>query len=156
MGEPEAWLDFNGTALQYDKGPNLNGIAKTPNDETLLVVQMNKGLLFKIDVASKAITSIDLGGELLTGGDGLELDGQTLYVVRQPEAEIVTIQLAPGFASGKATMRFKHPALQWPATAVKVGRELIVVNSQFNKRTTNDVITPFSVIAIPLARLNRT
>jgi sugar lactone lactonase YvrE len=156
IGQPEAWLDFNGTALQYGEGPNLNGIAKTPNDKTLFVVQMNKGLLFKIDVATKALTSIDIGGEQLTGGDGLELDGQTLYVVRQPAAEVVTVALAPGFAAGKVTMRLQHPALQWPATAVKVGHELVIVNSQFNKRATNAPVTPFSVIAIPLTRLNRT
>ncbi len=153
IGEPEVWIDLKGTPIEHAPGANLNGIAKTTDNKTIFVVQMNKGLLFKIDVATKAITPIDVGGETVTGGDGLELDGYTLYVVRQPDAEVVTIALAPGLASGKVVSRFKDPALKWPATAVKVGNELLIVNSQFNKRNTKDPVTPFDVVAVPLSKL---
>ena len=49
--------------------------------------------------------------------------------------------------------RFKDPALMWPATAAKVGDELLVVCTQFNKRTTKDPVTPFAIIGVPVSRL---
>jgi Cu-Zn family superoxide dismutase len=156
IGEPEAWVDFNGTPIEYAQGRNLNGIAKNSAGTSLIVIQMDKGLLFKIDAVSKAVVPIDVGEEVLTAGDGLELDGNTLYLVRQSEAEVVALRLSPDFRSGKVIARFKDPALQWPATAVKVGNELLVVNSQFNKRTTKDPLTPFTVVAIPLSKFSGT
>jgi sugar lactone lactonase YvrE len=153
IGELEAWMDFSGTPIEYAKGPNLNGIAKHPDGTSLLVVHMGKGLLFRIDLATRAILPIDVGGAVLTGGDGLELVGDTLYLVRQPEAEVVTLRLAPDFRSGRVIARFKDPAMHWPATAVKVGNELLVVNSQFNKRASKDPVVPFTVVAIPLSKL---
>ena len=154
IGELEPWLSFAGTALEYTTpGANLNGIAATPDGRSLIVVQMNKGLLFKIDTADKKVTPIDIGGESLTTGDGLVLDRRRLYVVRQGEQEIVTIDLAEGLNRGTVVGRFKDPALMWPATAAKVGDRLLVVNTQFNKRSSKDPVTPFSLVSVPLSRL---
>ena len=154
IGELEPWLQFTGTPLEYTTpGANLNGIAATPDGRSLIVVQMNKGLLFRIDTADKKVTPIDIGGESVATGDGLVLDGRRLYVVRQGEQEIVTIDLSPDLASGKVVSRFKDPALMWPATAVKVGDRLLVVNTQFNKRTSKDPATPFAIVAVPVSRL---
>ena len=154
IGELEPWLQFAGTPLEYTTpGANLNGIAATADGRSLIVVQMNKGLLFRIDTADKKVTPIDIGGESVATGDGLVLDQRRLYVVRQGEQEIVTIDLAADLASGKVVSRFKDPALMWPATAVKVGDRLLVVNTQFNKRGSKDPVTPFSIVAVPISRL---
>jgi hypothetical protein len=74
-------------------------------------------------------------------------------VVRQGEQEIVTIQLAADLGSGQVVNRFKDPALAWPATAAKVGDQLVVVNTQFNKRQSKDAQRPFSLVGVPLAML---
>jgi Cu-Zn family superoxide dismutase len=153
IGELEPWLQFEGSPLVYGEGANLNGIAATADGRDLIVVQMNKGLLFRITVADRKIAPIDLGGESLTTGDGLVLDGRTLYVVRQGEQEIVTIELAADLSKGRVLNRFKNPDLRWPATAVKVGDRLLVVNTQFNRRNTKDPATPFSIAGIPLSML---
>ncbi|MGH9372125.1 MAG: SMP-30/gluconolactonase/LRE family protein, partial [Vicinamibacterales bacterium] len=80
IGELEPWLQFQGSPLEYTEGANLNGIAATPDGRNLIVVQMNKGLLFRISVADKRVTPIDTGGEALNTADGLVLDGRRLYV----------------------------------------------------------------------------
>ena len=155
IGDLEPWLTFAGSPLQYTTpGANLNGIAATPDGRHLLVVQMNKGLLFRITVADKRIDPIDVGGAALTAADGLVLDGRTLYVVRQGEQEIVTIELAQDLGSGRVVSRFKNAALLWPATAVKAGDRLLVVNTQFNKRTSKDPVQPFSIVSVPLSMLS--
>jgi sugar lactone lactonase YvrE len=154
IGAPELWLSFAGTALQYDSGNNLNGIAATPDGRTLIVVQMGKGLLFTIDIRSKAVKAVDTGGADLTGADGLVLDGRTLYVVRQMVAEIATVTPSADMTCGTVVHRFKHPQLAWPATAVKAGDRLIVVNTQFNVRATNTQTLPFTLLSIPQGLLS--
>jgi Cu-Zn family superoxide dismutase len=154
IGDLEPWLQFAGTPLEYTTpGANLNGIAASADGRDLVVVQMNKGLLFRIGIGDKRVTPIDIGGESVATGDGLVLDGRTLYVVRQGEQEIVTIDLAADLSRGRVLSRFKDPALAWPATAARVGTQLLVVNTQFNKRASKDPVTPFSLVGVPLASL---
>ncbi len=149
----EPWLSFANTPLQYDSNANLNGIAATPDGTSIIVVQMGKGLLFRIDVATKAVTAIDTAGADLSGADGLVLDGHTLYVVRQPAGEIATVTLTNDYAKGTVVHRFKDPALVYPATAAKVGDQLLVVVTQFNTRGNNSQKTPFTFARVPLAAL---
>src|SRR4051812_12497466 len=114
---------------------------------------MGKGLLFLVEVQSKKVSAIDTAGADLTGADGLVLDDHTLYVVRQTAVEIATVSLSPDYAKGAVVNRLKDPLLQWPATAVKVGDRLLVVNTQFNTRTENKQTLPFTVVSVPLANL---
>jgi sugar lactone lactonase YvrE len=153
IGSLEPWLDFTGTALQYYQGANLNGIAATPDGQSLIVVQMGKGLLFRIDIKSKAVSPIDTAGADLTGADGLVLDNRTLYVVRQTAVEIATVQLSQDLTKGTVVNRFKDPQLAWPATAAKVGDQLLVVNTQFNTRSDKKQVLPFTIVSVPLAKL---
>jgi sugar lactone lactonase YvrE len=153
IGSVEPWLDFTGTPLQYFEGANLNGIAATPDGQSLIVVQMGKGLLYKIDIKSKKVSPIDTAGADLTGADGLVLEGRTLYVVRQTAVEIATVQISDDFAKGTVVNRFKHPQLAWPATAVKDGNRLLVVNTQFNVRNDKKETLPFTIVSVPLSQL---
>jgi Cu-Zn family superoxide dismutase len=154
VGALEPWLNFNGTALQYDPAiNNLNGIAATPDGRSLIVVHMGKGLLYRIDIAAKTIHPIDTAGEDLSGADGLVLDGRNLFIVRQTAVEMVTVRLSPDLARGNVEKRFKHSALAWPATAAKVGDRLIVVNTQFNARAINTATRPFTLASVPIAQL---
>jgi hypothetical protein len=154
IGALEPWLDFSGTALQYYEGANLNGIAATSDGRSLIVVQMGKGLLFRIDLQTKKVSPIDTAGADLTGADGLVLDGHTLYVVRQTAVEIATVQLSDDLSKGTVVNRFKDSALAWPATAVKIDDRLLVVNTQFNKRNDKSETHPFTVASVPIARLS--
>jgi Cu-Zn family superoxide dismutase len=153
IGPLEPWIDFTGTALQYYQGANLNGIAATADGRALIVVQMGKGLLFRIDLQTKQVSAIDTAGADLTGADGLVLDGDILYVVRQTAVEIATVRLSPDLAKGTVINRFTDPLLAWPATAAKVGDRLLVVNTQFNTRTDKKETLPFTIASVPLARL---
>ena len=155
-GAPEKWIDLAGSAIPHGDGVNLNGIVATADGKALIVVHMSKGLLFRIDIATKKIDPIDVGGAALTGGDGLVLDGGVLYVVRQTENEVVTLELSRDQRSGKEAGRYRSEALMYPATAAKVGDRLLVVNTQFDKRGKQDPKLPFEVVGIPLAALKET
>lgn len=151
----EAWLDFTGTAFAYQaEGPNANGIEVTPDDRYLLIVQMNTGQLFRVEVASKEVSEVDLGGETLAGGDGLMLDGQMLYTIIQTGDEIVSVALNDDFSSGNVVSRTRDTSLAYPATAALVDDRLLVVNAQFDAMESEEGPTlPFTVSSIPLAVL---
>lgn len=153
IGTPEAWIDFTGTPLEYGPGRNVNGIAADAAGRYLIVAQMDKGLLFRIDTATKAVTAIDIGGEALSNTDGLVLRGDTLYAMRQAEGEIVTIKMAADLSSGKVVSRFRDPALGWIATAAIAGDDLVVVNTQFNVREADTAVRPFTLAVVPLEKL---
>ena len=149
VGEMEAWLELNGTPVTYQNGFNLNGIAATENGRYLLTVQFNTGALYRIDTETRGVIQIDLNGEALTTGDGLVLEGRTLYVVRENPAEVVPVALSADFASGDVGEAFTDPSFDLPTTAAKVGERLLVVNSQLDGSAPEP---PFTVSSIPVPR----
>ncbi len=147
LGEVEPWLDFRGTPIRYRGGFNLNGIAATEDGRFLITVQFNTGRLYRIDSETREITEIDLGGETLRTGDGLLLDGRTLYVVREVPGEVVPVRLSEDFASGTAGEAFSDPSFRFPTTIARYDDRLLVVNSQLN---TGSPQLPFTVSSIPI------
>jgi Cu-Zn family superoxide dismutase len=151
VGEPEEWLDFGGTSVQYGEGVNLNGIAATQDGRYLITVQSNTGRLYRIDTESKEVTEIYLGGETLTNGDGILLDGQTLYVVRNQQGLIVPVELSKDFASGEVGEGFSDPSFRFPTTIAKVDNRLLVVNSRFDRRQSGQgPELPFTVSSVEI------
>ena len=61
---------------------NSNGIDATPNGKTLIIVQSNPGKLFTVDPETGVADEIELSGGDAFQGDGILLDGKTLYVVK--------------------------------------------------------------------------
>jgi len=146
-GTLEPFLDFTGTALQYVEGFNLNGIVASADGQYLLVVQTNTGGLFRIEIATKAVQQVDLGGVMLMGGDGMVLDGTTLYVVNSGKVSVVA--LSDDLSSGRGGSDFTDPSLSSPTTAAKEGNCLLIVNSQFANQGGTPQL-PFTVSEVPI------
>lgn len=146
------WRDLRDTAIQYAQGFNLNGIAATSDGRYLVVVQSNTGKLFRIATDSGEVTEIALaGGDRMTAGDGILLEGRTLTVVRNSLNLVVRVLLAEDYASGRQVGSFTDPSFSFITTATQVGGDLLLVNSQFNRRMGGNPELPFSVsrVAIP-------
>jgi hypothetical protein len=47
----------------------------------LILVNSSTGVLYRVDPMTGEVTSLDLGGEAVLAGDGLVINGMTLYVV---------------------------------------------------------------------------
>ncbi|MGB3634686.1 MAG: SMP-30/gluconolactonase/LRE family protein [Rubrobacteraceae bacterium] len=142
----EEYIDFEGTPVEYRDGFNLNGIVATGDGRFLITVQYNTGDLFRIDIESREITQIELSGTSLSTGDGLVLDEQTLYVVRNEPGDVVPVELSEDFTSGEAGEGFGGDSFQYPTTAAKYGDRLLVVNSRFG----GDPNQPFIVSSVPI------
>lgn len=148
-GPMDAWIGFEATPVTYREGFNLNGIVVTEDDAYLVVVQSNTGELFRIRVSDRAIDRIEVDADL-TNGDGLVLDGQMLYVVRNRQGEIVPVQLADDLLSGVAAEPIRPESLKFPTTAALVDDALLVVNSQFGAQGTGTLELPFRVVRVAL------
>jgi sugar lactone lactonase YvrE len=124
--------------FQLVPGFNLNGIDATPNGKTLLAVQSVTGKLFTIDPTTGATKTVDLGGTVLTNGDGILLRGKTLYVVRNSDNEIAVVELASDRSSGTVTRTIVDPDFDVPTTIDRFGRRLYAVNARFGTATGPD------------------
>ncbi len=130
----EDWLDLPADVIEFGPGFNLNGIVATPGDRYLVTVQSNTGKLFRIDRQSREVIEIDLDGASLTGGDGLVLQGHTLYVVRNFLNQVAVVRLSGDASAGAVVETIADASLDFPTTAARGSGRLLVLNSQLDER----------------------
>jgi len=115
--------------LEYVEGFNLNGIVKSCH--WLLSVQSNTGLLFRIDPGTGETDTVDLDGELVTNGDGLEIDDEILYVVRNRSNLIAVIDLDDDLEEGDLEAELTEDGFEVPTTVALARDSLWAVNARF-------------------------
>jgi sugar lactone lactonase YvrE len=117
---------------------NLNGIDATADGKTLVAVQTFTGKLFTVDPQTGTASEIDVG-EPVTG-DGLLLDGRTLYVVEREAdtgfAGITTVRLSPDLSSGRVVSKTPNAGFAVPTTIDEFGNRLYAVNARFGTAVT--------------------
>ena len=124
-------LPLGGDFEHVDGEFNANGIDATPNGEQLIVVNATLGRLYVVDPATGVAQEIDLGGDDVTNGDGILLDGRTLYVVQNQNNQIAVVELSPDFTSGEVTGTITSPFFDVPTTVAEFGNDLYAVNARF-------------------------
>jgi sugar lactone lactonase YvrE len=125
---------------------NANGIDATRNGKALVIVQSNTGLLFRVDPDTGNADRIELAGGNVMFGDGILLDGRTLYVVQNRLNRVAVVDVARDLRSGTITDHLTHPELDVPTTIAEFGRRLYVVNARFG--TPNPSSAAYSVIQL--------
>jgi sugar lactone lactonase YvrE len=122
--------------LEYGDGFNLNGIVST--DIGLVVVHSPTGGLYRVDPDTAQTSSIDTGGADLTAGDGLELLGSSLYVVRNQLNQVAVVELAEDLTSGELVDTITADDLDVPTTVAYVDGSLWAANARFGTDATPD------------------
>jgi sugar lactone lactonase YvrE len=117
--------------LQYQAGFNLNGIAAARGGRVLVVVQTNTGKLFTVNPRTGSTREIDLGGPVVTNGDGLLLRGRTLFVVRNQNNLIAVVKLSRSLSHGRVVAELTDPDLDVPTTLASTAGHLYTVNARF-------------------------
>ena len=127
--------------LVFQAGFNVNGIVAF--EGWLILVQSNTGRLFRADPATGATTAIDLGGASVSFGDGLELRGATLFVVRNQLEQVAVFKLADDALSGRLVRTLTSPELDIPTTTAFIAGRLWTVNARFGTPVTPE--TPYEL-----------
>lgn len=128
-------------------GFNANGIDATADGATLVIVQSNTGRLFRVDPGNGVARLIDLDSESVQNGDGILLDGLTLFVVQNQQNVVAKIALRPGLRSGRVVRRLGDRQLDVPTTIDGFGTQLYAVNARFGTAATPT--TPYWVTRLP-------
>jgi Cu-Zn family superoxide dismutase len=148
-GIMEEWRSFTNAEIPYSAtGTNANGIERTPDGNYLIVVVSSSGKLYRISTMSKNIAEIPLDMPV-TSGDGLLLDGSTLYVSRNALNLIYPVVLSNGYQQGDVGTGF-GTGLLFNTTIAKAGNYLLAVNGQLNRRASGDPVLPFSVSRVTI------
>lgn len=124
-----AWPAGDGVAF------NANGIREL-EDRSLILNNSRVGGLWNVDPATGDTVEIPVrGGPGLIGGDGLELEGDTLYDVRgSGDAEVSVLRLRTrhhGRWSAEWRGARRDRTLDVPSTATVAGGSLWAVNARF-------------------------
>lgn len=126
---------------------NLNGISRTPDGRGLLVIQSGTGFLFRVDTRTGVTTRVDLGGELLSSGDGLLLVGRTLFAVQNVLNTVAVVRLNRSGTAGQVVDRLTDPRFDIPTTVAAFAGRLYLPNARFS--TPPEPTTPYTANAIP-------
>ena len=124
-------VPLSGDYVHVDGVNNLNGIVATPNGKALIAVQSSTASLLKIDPDTGVADTIELTGGDATNGDGLLLEGRTLYVVQNRLNRVAVVELASDLGSGTVVGHLTHPAFDVPTTIDKQSGRLYLPNARF-------------------------
>ena len=117
-------------------GFNANGIDATPNGKALVIVNTARGELYQVNPATGNAQLIDLGGGAVPNGDGILLDGKTLYVVQNQLNQIAVVALDTDLLVGEIVRTITDPAFRVPTTIDDFGNALYAVNARFGTPAT--------------------
>lgn len=128
-------LSLSGPAAALTGAFNNNGIEATENGKELVVV--NAGVLALVDPDTGDSVAIDVDGDMtFPTGDGLFLQGRTLYVLQNGAApgttnQVVEIRLSGKLDSGTVVDTFSSPSFETATTLIRSGGRFAAVNAQF-------------------------
>jgi len=125
---------------------NANGIVASPGGNTLIIVNSFAGALYTVDGDTGATLEIDLGSGSVVSGDGMLLDGKTLYVVQNFLNQISVVELSSDFTSGNVTGAITDSDFMIPTTVAEFGNSLYAVNARFD--VTPTPTTEFDVVRV--------
>jgi hypothetical protein len=131
LSDPSAafTLPMTGDFTFVPSGFNANGIVATQG--WLIVVMSQSGELVRVDPQTGSSSVIDLGGATAASGDGLELRGGTLYVVRNFLNQVDVFRLGAKLESASLLGLITSADLDIPTTAAFAAGRLWAVNARF-------------------------
>ena len=123
-------LNLTGPAADITGDFNLNGIAATPNGDTLIVAHSANAELYTVDPQTGASTAI--AGVSVPFVDGILFEAGRLWAVQNFSNQISEIRLSPDLSSGGVEDVITSSLFQIPTTVTRHGNDLAVVNAKFN------------------------
>ena len=129
---------------------NGNGIVTTPDGKSLIIGYWYSGALYRLTLATGEIRRI--AAPALTSADGMARRGNTLYVARSVNNEIVALRLSGDGTRAAVVSARTYPGADTTTGVAVSGNLLLVTNSQMDTFLYGDPLTSpvFTLDSLPL------
>ena len=111
---------------------NGNGIVMCKKTGKLILINATTGLLYHVDPDTGEATAFELDSGPLYSGDGLVLDGHTLYVAQAFFNQVVELKLNVAYNKAKTIRVLTNDDFHIPSTIALFGKNLFAVNAKFD------------------------
>ena len=118
-------------------GFNANGLVGNFDGKQLVIVNISSGVLYRVDTASGEASPLEIEGaeQLFPNGDGLYLDGRTLYILQNFQDKIAVVQLWGDLSGGEFIKNIPGEGepnpLKIATTLIGFGNSLYAINTNF-------------------------
>lgn len=127
-----------GPEVVYRPGFNANGVVVTPDGKHVIFCQTNTGQLYRLTPGTgggaRQIKEIAIDGGPQTNADGLEIDGDTIFTVRNRDDVLVRLTMSEDYSRAAVTGERRDPLFRTPTsvTLAPNGRLLVANAELFN------------------------
>ncbi|CAN5783022.1 hypothetical protein BH23GEM9_BH23GEM9_28970 [soil metagenome] len=118
-------------------GFNANGLVGDFDGKKLVIVNTSTGVLYLVDTASGAASPLEIQGaeQLFPNGDGLYLEGRTLYILQNFSNKVAVVQLSGDLTGGSFIRNIPGEGATNPlniaTTIIGFGNSLYAINTHF-------------------------
>ena len=120
-----------------EEGFAANGLVGDYDGKQLVIVNISTGVLFLVDTASGEASPIEIEGaeQLFVDGDGLYLNGRTLYIMQNFSDKIAVVQLSGDLSRGEFIKNIpgegEFNPLNIATTIIGFGNSIYAINTHF-------------------------
>jgi hypothetical protein len=125
--------------FEMQPGFNANGLVGNFDGKQLVIVNISSGVLYRVDTASGEASAIVIEGaeQLFANGDGLYLNGRTLYIMQNFSNKIAVVQLSGDLSGGEFIKNIPGEGeinpLDIATTIIGFGNGIYAINTHFNE-----------------------
>jgi hypothetical protein len=118
-------------------GFNANGLVGDFDGKQLVIVNITSGVLYLVDTASGDASPLEIEGaeQLFPDGDGLYLEGRTLYIMQNFSNKIAVVQLWEDLSGGEFIKNIPDEGefnpLRTATTIIGFGDSIYAINTNF-------------------------
>ena len=122
------------------EGFNANGLVGDFDGRQLVIVNISTGVLYLVDTASGEASPLEIEGaeQLFPDGDGLDLNGRTLYIMQNFSDKIAVVQLSEDLSGGEFIKNIPGEGeinpLNVATTIIGFGNSIYAINTDIFER----------------------
>jgi len=121
------------TGFEMVEGLNANGLVGDFDGRELVIINITSGVLYLVDTETGAASPVDVHGEeqLFADGDGLYMDGRTLYIMQNFSQKIAVVELSDDLTQGTFVKNIVSDDFSIPTTITGYGNCIYAINTHF-------------------------
>jgi len=115
------------------EGFGANGLVGDFDGKELVIINIRTGVLYLVDTETGTAFPVDVQGQeqLFPKGDGLYMDGRTLYIMQNSVEKIAVVQLSEDLTQGTFVKNLVSDDFSVPTTITSYGDCIYAINSQY-------------------------